>query len=202
MEVTVDNLPASQQRLSEYSKAQEVDPVCSLISKYCRLGWPEKGKIESYLKPFWKERGELMINKDLLLHGQRIVVPKSLQKETLLRIHEGHQGIQRCRLRARCSVWWPGMSTQIRDLIENCPICVRDKVPHHEPLMSTQLPDYPWQRVASDLFHLKGCDYLIVTDYFSRYPEVIKLRTTTSAGIIDTFKAIFFQTWHSPDSCH
>ena len=56
MEVTADNSPASQQRLSECSKAQEVDPVCSLISKYCRQGQPEKGKIESYLKPFWKER--------------------------------------------------------------------------------------------------------------------------------------------------
>ena len=191
MEVTVNNLPASQQRLEEYIKAQATDPVCSLVSRYCCQGWPAKEKIEPHLKPFWKERGDLTINKDLLLYGQRIVVPKSLQKETLLKIHEGHQGIQRCRLRARCSVWWPGMSTQIKDLVESCSTCVRNRAPHHEPLISTPLPEYPWQKIASDLFYLDGCDYLMVTDYFSRYPEVIKLRSTTSSGIIEALKAIF-----------
>ena len=38
--------------------------------------------------------------KQLLMHGQRIVIPRSLQRETLKKIHEGHQGIERCRARA------------------------------------------------------------------------------------------------------
>lgn len=191
MEVAVCNLPASQQRLDEYANAQTTDPVCALVSKYCRYGWPDKNKVELNVKPYWKDRGDLTINGDLLLHGQRIVVPKSLQKETLQRIHEGHQGIQRCRLRAKCSVWWPGITTQIQHLVESCPICVRDHVPRHEPLMSTPLPDYPWQKVASDLFYLKGENYLVMVDYFSRYPEVIKLRSTTSSSVIDALKAVF-----------
>ena len=33
--------------------------------------------------------------------------------------------------------------------------------------------------------------YLIMEDYFSRYPEVIKLRTTTSGSIIEASKAVF-----------
>ena len=35
--------------------------------------------------------------------------------------------------------------------------------------MATLLPDRPWQVVATDLLELKGVDYLIVIDYFSRY---------------------------------
>ena len=33
--------------------------------------------------------------------------------------------------------------------------------------------------------------YLLVADYFSRFPEVIQLSTTTSSSVIQTMKVIF-----------
>jgi transposase InsO family protein len=45
--------------------------------------------------------------------------------------------------------------------------------------------------VATDLFHLNGTTYLVTVDYFSRYPEVAKLQSTTSPTIIRTLKAVF-----------
>lgn len=60
-----------------------------------------------------------------------------------------------------------------------------------QPLISSSLPQYPWQKVASDLFHFKGKTYMLCVDYFSRYPEVIKLSNTTSKGVIAAFKYIF-----------
>ena len=44
----------------------------------------------------------------------------------------------------------------------------------------------------SSLCELKGTPHVVV-DYFSRYIEVIKLTTTTSAAIISALKAISFQ---------
>ena len=49
----------------------------------------------------------------------------------------------------------------------------------------------PWEKVGADLFQLKDSTYLIVVDYYSRYMEVQKLTTTTSAGVISALKAIF-----------
>lgn len=62
-----------------------------------------------------------------------------------------------------------------------------------QPLIPTSLPDYPWQKVGSDLFTLQGINYIVIVDYFSRYPEVmvIKLQTTTSQSIIVAMKSIF-----------
>ena len=117
----------------------------------------------------------------LLLYNNRIVVPCSLQ-ETISRVHEGHQGIERCRTRAKCSVWWPGISKQLTEAVSNCQVCARDASPRKEPLMPTPLPEYPWQVIGSDLFVLEGNNYLLVVDYFSRYPEVIKLSSTVSAS--------------------
>ena len=107
------------------------------------------------------------------------------------RIHEGHQGIERCRARINSSVWWPGVSQSIAEKIQNCTTCAKDKVPKREPLLVTPLPDYPWQMVGMDLFELLGAHYLLVVDYFSRFPEIAKLTSTTSAAVITSLKSIF-----------
>ena len=60
-----------------------------------------------------------------------------------------------------------------------------------ELLLSIPLPKHPWERVAADLFQLNGSTYLLVVDYFSRYPEVLKLNSTTSKTVISTLKLIF-----------
>ena len=75
---------------------------------------------------------------DLLLCNGRIVVPSSLRKEVLLKVHGGHQGAEKCRLRVKQSVW----------CVENCQECAREARPLKEPLLPTPLPDYPWQVVV------------------------------------------------------
>ena len=192
MELCIAHLPASTGKLKEYRKAQGEDQICSSVIRYCKHGWPEKNSIESNIRPYWKARSELTVDRNnLLLYGKRIVVPKSLQRQVLEKIHMGHQGIQRCRLRANTSVWWPGLSHEVENLIKQCPTCACDFTPRKEPMISTELPEYPWQKVGTDLFHFKGSTYLIVVDYFSRYPEVQKLAGTSSRNIIEVLKMIF-----------
>ena len=118
-------------------------------------------------------------------------MPKDLQKPTLEKIHAGHQGILRCRLRAKTSVWWPGISRDIEAVNSSCPTCSRENHPRKEPMIPTPLPDYPWQKIGTDLFHYKGNTYLVLIDYFSRYPEVHKLQSTTSYSIINAMKTVF-----------
>ena len=57
--------------------------------------------------------------------------------------------------------------------------------------MPTKLPQRPWEKIASDLFEFKGKTYIIVVDYFSRYIEILKLSTTSSASIITALKTMF-----------
>ena len=44
----------------------------------------------------------------LVLKGNRIVMPASLQPETLVKLHESHQRIEKMRLRARSCVYGQG----------------------------------------------------------------------------------------------
>ena len=125
--------------------------------------------------PYWNYRAELTVQDGLLLKNSRIVIPSCMRLEILDKIHAGHQGIVKCRERAKNSVWWPGLSKQLEDIVRTCTICVQELSNRAEPLITTPLPDRPWQKVAADLCEYRGNKYLVVVDYFSRYVEVEKL---------------------------
>ncbi|KAK3741612.1 hypothetical protein QZH41_006978 [Actinostola sp. cb2023] len=55
-------------------------------------------------------------------------------------------------------------------------------------MIGHEVPERPWQRIALDLFHLDGEEYLVISDYYSKYFEITKLTSTTSAVIIRHLK--------------
>ena len=76
-------------------------------------------------------------------------------------------------------------------MIEKCQECAKSARRRREPLVGTLLPNYPWQCVGTDLFELAGKSYILVINYFSRYPEVLELRSTTSAAVVSALQSIF-----------
>ena len=63
--------------------------------------------------------------------------------------------------------------------IKQSPHCEQFAIPPREPVISSPLPSYPWEKVGPDLFELDKTSYLIVVNYFSQFPEVIILTSTT-----------------------
>ena len=69
--------------------------------EYTIHGWPQyKEDVQLAARDFFIIRGELSLHDELLVRGDRIVVPFSLRKQILERIHEGHMGVAKCRERA------------------------------------------------------------------------------------------------------
>ena len=96
MQAVVASLPASQSRLEEYRQGQQND-VCSHAIIYYQSEWPKRGEVSKELMQCWTVRTELLYVDGLLLYQNQIVVPKKLQRETLHKVHSGHQGIVKCR---------------------------------------------------------------------------------------------------------
>ena len=191
VQAVVASLPASQSRLEEYRQGQQNDDVCSQAIIYCQSEWPNRGEVSKELMQYWTVRTELSYVDGLLLYRNRIVVPKKLQRETLQKIHSGHQGIVKCHERVLTSVWWPGVLQQLEDFIKTCPECLQTASLTREPLLQTPLPNHPWERVGADLYQFKGSVYLVVVDYFSRYIEIQRMTSTTASNVITALKAIF-----------
>ena len=93
----ISNLPGSPTTLNDLGQAQNKDPVCSMVIKYCQESWPGKKNLNEVTLPYWEARGQLTLKGNLLLYGKRIVIPAAKQPEILAKIHLGHQGIQRIR---------------------------------------------------------------------------------------------------------
>ena len=123
---------------------------------------------------------ELSVIQGLLLRGHRIVIPSEMQADIIEKLHAGHQGIAKCRRRAQQSVWWPGLGKTLKERISTCPTCCQDRSVQVEPLIPTEMPNRPWERVATDLFEWNRAQYLLVVDYYSKYIEVAKLDSTSS----------------------
>ena len=143
------------------------------------------------MKQYFQVRNELTKAENLLMRENRVVIPLSLRANILERLHTGHQGMTKCRQRARESVWWPGIRKAIEDKVSNCTVCCKHQQQHPEPLMPSPLPSRPWEKIGTDLFEWKKIDYLLVVDYYSRYIEIAKLTSTSVNSIIAHLKSIF-----------
>ncbi|KAJ8030205.1 hypothetical protein HOLleu_26545 [Holothuria leucospilota] len=181
-------VPGKDQEIKE---AQMCDEECRQIREYCMSGWPPYKPGTPFMQKYFEHQSHFTVVDDLVVYDARIVVPRELRRDILSKIHQGHLGITKCRSRARSSVWWPGMSKMIEEMVKDCEICRKYNPPKTEPLLPTALPSRAWEQVGTDLFHHKGSDYIIVVDYYSRWFEIEKLGDTSSKGVIKSLKKTF-----------
>ena len=191
VDYVISSLPVTDTRLREIIDNQTKDTVCRKLINYCENGWPErKSDLPEFMKTYWSIRGEITVNHGLLMKGSRIIIPSSMQADILSKIHGAHQGITKCRDRANNSVYWPGLSKDIEDMVRKCDTCSIIQNDHAEPMIYMPLPGRPWEKLGTDMFYWKGQNYLLVIDYYSRYIEIAKLTSTTSSDVISHLKSI------------
>ncbi|CAH2089953.1 unnamed protein product [Euphydryas editha] len=142
---------------------------------------------------------ELCFYGDILLRGNRIVIPTQLRRLVLDAAHEGHPGVVAMKLRLRAKVWWPKYDKDVENLVRSCKGCTLVSAPNPpNPLKRRELPTQSWIDIALDLLGpLPSGDYLLVViDYFSRYKEIKSCRDVSSKEMIRLLKDIFSRLGH------
>jgi len=95
-------VPATDKRLQEIREGLLSDATCSKVIDYFTKGWPRISSAD--LVPFKRVAADLSCARGLLLKGDRLVIPKMLRYDVVKNIHEGHQGISKCREGANSAV--------------------------------------------------------------------------------------------------
>ena len=163
--------------------ANASDTLASL--KYCILNktkLPEKPE----LKPYHQVFHELTIASQLILRGERILIPDTLIPDVLSLAHEGHQGETKMKQYLRSRLWFPRMDKLIEDCVKTCHACLASTpVNNYQPLKPSVLAEGPWQKLAMDFKGPVGQQFyfLSVIDEFSRFPEV-EIVESTAADIV------------------
>ena len=155
-------------------------------------GWPEfRKQCPQELWEYWNFRCDLVIEDGLILKGDRIVIPETLRGETLDMLHTGHQGETKCLLLARESVFWPGITNDVKQLVKDCDTCNKFQPEQPKlPLMQPDLPTRPWEKLGTDIFEFKGMKYLMIVDYYSRFPVIRLLSDMTADTICNHFTSV------------
>ena len=153
--------------LNQLRVAMQEGDVLALLKQVITQGWPCNVKeVQKDLQPYWTFREELTIEDGLILKGTRILIPSKKHEAVLKLIHEGHLGLNKCKLHAKETVYWPGLNDKLDKLILNCELCLKyshAKCKHpHNMVVGQEIPIHPWDKLATDLFHFEGASYLLV----------------------------------------
>ena len=107
-------------------------------------------------------------------------------------IHRSHLDIAKSLSQARDILYWPGMASQIQDIVLSCVTCnAHQRRNQKEPLMSHSAPDRPLSELGVDIFKLQGQQHLVIVDYYSGFIEIDPLTHLTAKHVINHSKSQF-----------
>lgn len=94
-------------------------PDMQMLLSCIHSGFQENHRFDPAIKPYWQYHHALYELDGVILYDDRVVIPPNLRSSVLQTLHSAHQGVSSMEARARCTVFWPGMTAdihQIRDM--------------------------------------------------------------------------------------
>ena len=98
-----------------------------MCQEICPDGWPDNDLGDEY-KPYVSRKNELSVLDGCLLWASRVIVPPQGRQSVLEELHESHSGTRKMKALAQSYIWWPGMDTQITDMVKTCHVCQESRL--------------------------------------------------------------------------
>ncbi len=194
-ELAINELTSSDVvSLDDIRQEIDTDPEMKALKSMIEKGFPSTYQsCDPSVKRYFNVRNELWIQNGVLMFKDRLVIPCKLRKTILNILHGAHQGIEGMRARASCTVYWPGLSSCIKNVRINCATCNRIAPSQaRQPLQLMPAPLFPFQHVAVDAFELSGHHYLAVVDKYSGWIVVFHVKySPTHQHIINSLRSLF-----------
>ncbi|XP_047123845.1 uncharacterized protein K02A2.6 [Hydra vulgaris] len=148
---------------------------------------------ETGFKPFIARKYELGVEGGILMWGNWVVIPASLQEVILKELHSAHPGVVRMKALARSYVWWPNMDKSIEETVRRCRLCeLHQRSPESAPIHYWEYPSKPWSRIHLDYAGpFLGHMFLIVCDAYSKWIEAIVMKNVKSENLIEQLRSVF-----------
>ena len=155
------------------------DPILAMVYQLTQQGWPHQRRhVPCLARRYWDFRDELSTDDGMLLKGPRLIIPGELQEEYLSRLHEGHLSASKVQENAKQHMYWTGIDADIEDYTKRCQECIKRSQVAKEPLQPHDIPEGPWRKLGIDYFNFDGNSYILICDYFSKFPFLYRAKTS------------------------
>ena len=183
--------------LSTIASQTAADRVLKRICKFVKAGqtWIPKEE-ETAVQKFKQILSELTLTGNgILLKGDRIVLPESLQETAIELAHRGaHPGQSGMERRLRFHFFFHDMFRKVERFVKSCEGCSRYvNKKTKEPINHHEVPDKCWSTVAVDLFGPMPSSkhVVVVQDTASRFPAAKLVRSTKAENVIPALADIY-----------
>lgn len=137
-------------------------------------------------------QGELTVQDELVFKGTQLVIPYCLRRQMMEMVHYAHIGIDRCIRRAWKSMYWPRMSTELREFMSKCNMCLAYRLQQtKEQLEQQQFAARTWNKIGTGLCELNEQTMLVVSDYHNFIKVEKKSPSQHLAVVIKVLKTMF-----------
>lgn len=169
------------------------DVILKKVLDYTLHGWPNQTNVTDELRYYYLKRNELSVEENCILWGYRIIIPVSLRNSLLCELHTTHLGIVKMKSIARSTFWWPNIDIDIEEVANSCEFCQNErKNPPKNVSCKWNIPNGPWERIHMDFFGpINNQMYLLVIDAYSKFLEIIPMRSITATSVIGQLRQIF-----------
>ena len=89
------------------------------------------------------------------------------------------------------SVFWPGISDDIRKAVERCGTCQVSSRAAKPLGNASKVPPHLWHTLGTDLFYWNKIDFLVISDYFTKFIIVRRLLNSSIHAMIKELRMVF-----------
>ena len=179
LDMRVDYIAFMKPWIEKLKDSMQRDPILATVYQLTQQGWPHQRRhVPRLARRYWDFRDKLSTDDGMLLKGLRLIIPGELQEEYLSRLHEGHLSASKVQENAKQHMYWTGINADIEDYTKQCQECIKRSQVPKEPLQPHDIPEGPWRKLGIDYFAFDGNSYVLICDYFSKFPFLYRAKTS------------------------
>ena len=179
LDMRVDYIAFMKPWIEKLKDSTQRDPILAMMYQLTQQGWPHQRRhVPRLARRYWDFRDKLSTDDGMLLKGPRLIIPGELQEEYLSHLHEGHLSASKVQENAKQHMYWTGIDADIEDYTKRCQECIKRSQVPKEPLQPHDIPEGPWRKLGIDYFAFDGNSYVLICDYFSKFPFLYRAKTS------------------------